>query len=356
MPITRDDFGRADDGSTIHRWTLHAGALRVAITEIGAAVVGVHAPDRDGALADVVLGFDDGGRYLHDNAPFFGVTVGRYGNRIADGRFTLDGVEHRVPRNDGGVHHLHGGPDGFHVQRWTVTPEDGPAPALRCTHRSPAGHAGFPGALDVTVVYRLDADGALQIDHHARSDASTIFNPTNHSYFNLGGHDAGRAGLDATTLRIAADRFLPTDRAAIPIGDPIAVDHTPFDFRRPAPLGQRLDTEDPQLAQAGGFDHSLVFARATDAATPLIEAHHAPSGRTLSVATTEPAVQLYTAGNLAGPVNGKQGAVYQRFGAFCLETQHLPDSPNRPGWPSVVLPADTPFHSRTVYRFGIADD
>jgi aldose 1-epimerase len=285
-------------------------------------------------------------------SPYFGAVVGRYANRIAAGAFTLEGAAHSVPVNDRG-HALHGGPDGFHRRLWRAEAADAGegAVALRLDLHSPDGDMGFPGALDVTATYTLDRHGTLRLDYRARTDRTTVVNLTHHAYFNLTGRGSGDVLHHLLALDSAA--YLPATTDGIPLGDPVPTAGTPFDFARPRPIGERIGEDDPQLRAAGGYDHCWVL----DAAPRAGDLHRAArladplTGRRLEVWTTEPGVQVYTGNNLDGSLAGADGKPYERHGAVCLETQHFPDSPNRPGFPSTVLAPGAEFRSATEFRF-----
>jgi aldose 1-epimerase len=320
-------FGTLSDGTEVHRWTLERAGVRVAVLSYGGIVQSLLTPDRDGHPGNVVLGFADLEGYLTHPDPYLGALVGRYANRIAHGRFPLDGVTYALAQNDG-TNSLHGGDRGFDKRMWEVTPLDGGAHALRLTRTSPHGEEGFPGRLEVTATYTLQEDGSLAFDYEAVTDAPTVVNLTNHSYFNLGG--AGNAG--GHELRLAASRYTPVGEDLIPSGGLAEVADTRFDFRRPRKVGS-------------GYDHNFALdGGVTDAAREVAELHDPASGRVLTVSTTEPGLQLYTGDHLGEPFAPGDG--------IALETQHYPDSPNRPDFPSTVLRPGEVYRSRTVYGFG----
>lgn len=349
MAIREDDFGELGDGRRIARFTLDSpGGLRAQIASYGGALLSLWAPDRAGRLDDIVLGFDDLAGYVAGRG-YLGALVGRYANRIAGARFVLDGTEHHLTANEG-PNHLHGGVRGFDKVVWAATPHSTPAgPALELAYTSAHGEEGYPGKLSVRATYTLEPD-ALRVDYAATSDRDTIINLTNHTYWNLAGHAAG-AILDHR-LVLAADRFAVIGPGLIPTGELRAVDGTPFDFRQAAALGARIDHDDDQLNLAGGYDHSFAIdppaagGQLRRAAIMLDPA----SGRALEVLTTEPAVQLYTGNQLDG-ARGKAGAIYRRHTGFCLETQHHPDSPHQPTFPTTTLRAGASYQSTTLYRF-----
>lgn len=321
----------------------------------GATILGLRLPDRKGAFEDVVLGLSAPEQYCSEayasEAPYFGAVIGRYCNRIENGRFDLDGQTHQLTKSHG-PHHLHGGAVGFDKRLWDAHPfEDGRA-AIRYTYVSPAGEEGYPGRLTTAVTYHLRDDNALAVHYEARTTAPTPVNLTQHTYFNLAGPAADDV-LDHR-LTIKADHFTPIDSALLPTGEIRPVDGTPFDFRHPTPIGARIDADAPQLRRAQGYDHNFVRARCDDeGARPGLAAqvYDPHSGRELTVYTTEPGVQLYTANALSGTFTGKNGAPYGPHAGVCLETQHFPNAPNEPTFPSTILrPGDT-YRSTTIYAF-----
>ncbi|ADV68182.1 aldose epimerase family protein [Deinococcus maricopensis] len=347
--LTRTPWGTAPDGSAITLYTLRHGPVTARIMDYGGVIVGVDAPDRDGTLADVALGHDEAGPYFdRATASYFGALIGRYGNRIARGRFELDGRAHQLATNNG-PNALHGGPGGFDQVMWTSDADvtaDGPRVTL--TRTSPDGEEGYPGALDVTVTYTLTADGALRLAYHAVTDAPTVVNLTNHSYWNLAG--ATRDVLDHE-LVVHADAITPVDETLIPTGTLLDVAGTPFDFRAARRVGERVDDADAQLQFAGGYDHNFVLQGAAGALRHVATLSDPQSGRVMEVHTTEPGVQFYSGNFLDGSVTGKGGQVYGHRWAVCLETQHFPDSPNRPDFPSTRLNPGEVYRTVTEYRF-----
>ncbi|MFJ3770847.1 aldose epimerase family protein [Streptomyces sp. NPDC090075] len=318
-------FGTLSDGTEVHRWTLERAGTRVRILSYGGIVQSVEVPDRDGRTADVVLGFAGLDGYLEHPGPYFGALVGRYANRIAHARFPLDGVTYALEPNNA-PNSLHGGAHGFDKRVWEAA---GVEHGVRLTRVSPHGEEGFPGRLEVTATYTLDPSGALRVSYEAVTDMPTVVNLTNHSYFNLAG--SGNAG--GHELRIAASRYTPVDGDLIPTGVLEDVSGSRFDFRTARKVGS-------------GYDHNLVLDKGvTAAAQEIAELHDPASGRTLTVSTTEPGVQLYTAEHLTGPFAPGDGVA--------LETQHFPDSPNRPEFPSTRLGPGAVYRSETVYAFGV---
>jgi aldose 1-epimerase len=349
MDVGKRAFGKTADGEAVDLYTLTNGrGVQAQITNYGGIVVSLLVPDREGALDDVVLGFDTLDEYLQHN-PFFGCVVGRYGNRIADGRFTLDGVEYVLAQNDG-QNHLHGGIKGFDKVVWRARPiQDQGSVGLELSYLSSDGEEGYPGNLSVTVVYTLSQDNALSIDYAATTDKATVVNLTNHSYFDLAG--AGSGDILGHELMINADRFTPVSAALIPTGELRSVDGTPFDFRRPTPIGARIDQDNEQLRFGGGYDHNWVLNRAAGSLGLAARLYEPATGRVMEVHTTEPGMQFYTGNVMPASFPGKGGRTYIRRGGLCLETQHFPDSPNQPKFPSTVLRPGGRYCTTTVFRF-----
>lgn len=322
-------------------FALATESIEMTVTDYGGRIVSLRTPDRNGQMDDIVLGFDNLTEYYTDTH-YFGALIGRYANRIARGRFCLDGRECQVITQPSG-HALHGG-SGFHSKRWHIETEPR---ALRMSYTSLDSEDGFPGTLSTTVTYAL-TDHELRIDYAAACDCDTVINLTNHSYFNLSALRS--ATILDHELQLHAERFTPVDAGLIPTGELRSVAGTPFDFRRPRRIGERIEMSDEQLAHAGGYDHNWVLAMQPSPAPRLAaEVYEPRSGRVLSVLTTEPGLQFYSGNFLDGP-RGKHALEYGRRAAFCLETQHFPDSPNQPRFPSTVLRANTPFQSTTLYR------
>ncbi|MEO7192452.1 MAG: aldose epimerase family protein [Vicinamibacterales bacterium] len=342
-------FGRLPDGQSVDLFTLRAsGGLELGVITYGCAIVSLQAPDRRGDFADIVLGCDDLDGYLAQTA-YFGAVVGRYANRIAGARFTLDGREYCLAANWNGQH-LHGGVRGFDKRLWHAAVIDGSdGPALSFTRTSPAGEEGYPGNLEAEVRYALTGSNELIVDYRLNADASTPINLSQHSYFNLAGHDAGP--ITGHELWIAAHRFTPVDERLIPNGEIADLAGTPFDFRTTTPIGLRIADADPQLARAGGYDHNFVLDRTGPGLAPAAQVFEPQSGRTLTVATTEPGLQFYSGNFLDGSIRGKGGCSYGYRSGLCLETQHFPDSPNVPAFPSTILRPGQPYESRTIFAF-----
>jgi len=349
MTLETFDFGTAPDGQAITLYSLtNAHGLRARIMTYGAIVVSLEVPDRDGNRADIVLGYDDLAGYVADN-PYFGAIVGRYGNRIAGARFTLDGREYRLAANNG-PNHLHGGLRGFDKVVWSAEPvRRSDAVGVSMTYVSPDGEEGYPGTLTAHVTYLLTHDDELKILYEATTDKPTVVNLTHHSYFNLLGQ--GRGDILGHELQILADRFTPVNDTLIPTGERRAVAGTPFDFRAPVAIGARIGAENRQLAFGGGYDHNWILNNQDGDLALAARVFEPTTGRVMEVLTTEPGLQFYSGNFLDGSLTGKDGAVYGHRAGFCLETQHYPDSPNQPEFPPVVLrPGDT-YTQATVYRF-----
>jgi len=342
-------FGVLPSGDTVHVFTLANGDVTMRVLDYGGIVQSLETPDRQGTRQDVVLGFDDLEGYLR-RSPYFGALIGRYGNRIAKGRFTLDGTVYTLAANSG-PHALHGGLTGFDKVRWQVLQATDSSLVLR--HVSRDGDEGYPGTLTATVTYTLTADHRWVIDYEATTDTATPVNLTQHTYWNLRGH--GADPVQEHELQLAANAFTPVDSTLIPTGVLQPVAGTPFDFRTSQPIGARIDADDEQLRYGGGYDHNLVVSGPGDAAglRRVAQVREPVSGRTLTMSTTEPGVQFYTGNVLDGSVTGKRGVAYVRRSGFCLEAQHFPDSPNQPAFPSTILRPGERRTSRTVYAFGV---
>jgi aldose 1-epimerase len=349
--IQRSTFGRMPDGKSVELYTLtNRQGMQVMITNYGGRVVKLIIPDRQGNMADVVLGFDDLQGYLGNN-PFFGALVGRYANRIGNARFKLDEVEYKLEANDG-KNSLHGGSQGFDKKVWKAKEMAGGGPALELTYLSKDGEEGYPGNFTATVVYTLTNNNELKIDYKAVTDKDTVVNLTNHSYFNLAGQ--GNGDILKTELTIDADRFTPVDATLIPTGELRKVEGTPLDFRKPTAIGARINADDEQMRFGKGYDHDFVLNRKGPGLVLAARAVDPDSGRELEVYTTQPGVQFYTGNFLDGSVKGKGGVAYPKRSGFCLETQHFPDSPNKPNFPSTELKPGHTYHEVTVFKFSVA--
>jgi aldose 1-epimerase len=350
--VTRSEFGKLPDGQVVELFTLtNSKGVEVRVMSYGATIVSLRVPDRQGRMDDVVLGHDDLDGYLAASR-FFGSIVGRYGNRIAKGRFTLGGQTYTLATNNG-PNHLHGGRRGFDKVLWKATPlepRDGIGVVLRYT--SADGEEGYPGALSVRVTYTLSEKDELAFDYFATTDKETIVNLTQHSYFNLAGD--GKRDVLGQLLQIDADRYTPVDATLIPTGALAPVEGTPFDFRKPTAIGARIEQKDEQLGFGKGYDHNYVLNRKGPGLAKVATLSDPETGRVMEVATTEPGVQFYSGNFLDGTAKGKGGKVYGHRYGLCLETQHYPDSPNQPSFPSTVLRPGQEYRSKTVLTFSVA--
>ena len=355
--VPREAFGTLPDGTAVHVYTLtNANGVTVRVSDYGGLVLSILAPDRDGTLADITLGYDRLDGYLADNA-YFGALVGRYANRIAEGRFTLDGETHQLATN-GGPNHLHGGTKGWDKVVWQAQPfvREG-ASGVTLRHTSPDGDEGYPGRVEAVVTYTLTDEDALELDHRATTTEATPLSLTHHSYFNLTG-TAASPGPAATILdhrlTINADAFTPVGPTLIPTGEIRPVAGTPFDFREPHAVGDRIERDNEQLEIASGYDHNFVLNPQREAMDGVLRfaarLADPASGRVVEVRTTEPGLQVYS-GNFLGGTVGKGGARYVRRSGIAMETQHFPDSPNQPAFPSATLRPGETYRSRTVYTF-----
>lgn len=350
--ITSEPFGTVE-GQTVELYTLtNANGMEVKIMTYGGIVQSIRVPDRDGTMANVALGFDNLDDYVTSN-PYFGCITGRYANRIARGTFTLEGERYFLALNNG-PNHLHGGDKGFDKYVWSAEEiNDAEGVGLTLSRTSPDGEEGYPGTLDVEVTYRLTEANELRIDYLATTDAATIVNLTNHSYFNLAGEDSG--STYGHELQLMASNYTPTDATAIPTGEIAPVAGTPFDFTEPHPIGERIrDASSEQIVLGRGYDHNFVLDRESPDDTSLILAarvQEPESGRTMEVYTTEPGIQFYSGNYLDGTLVGPGGSVYRQGDGFALETQHYPDSPNQPSFPSTELQPGEEYTSTTVYAF-----
>jgi len=346
--MNHEPFGKLADGTPVEIYTLQNGnGMQARIITYGGAVVSLTAPDRDGKYADIVLGMQDLQGYT-TQTNFFGALIGRYGNRIGHATFQLDGKRFDLPKNDGD-NTLHGGPQGFDKRVWTAKAGTGAEPALELTYVSKDGEEGFPGTLRATVIYTLTKDNGLKIDYHATTDKDTVLNLTNHSYFNLAGANSGSTVLDHE-VTIFADRFTPVDKGLIPTGELQPVQGTPFDFMKSTAIGARIGDDDQQLKYGNGYDHNFVL-RAHTGVAKAAEVYEPKSGRVLDVWTDQPGLQFYTGNFLDGKTRGKGGVAYPFRGAFCMETQHFPDSPNKPEFPTTELKPGQTYHTTTIYKF-----
>jgi aldose 1-epimerase len=348
--IVKEVFGTMPDGREAHLFTLrNAAGMEVKISNYGGYIVSCTAPDKNGKQENITLGVPTFADYLK-GTPSFGPVIGRYGNRIAKGKLVLDGKEYNLPTNSSG-NHIHGGKVGFDKKLWTATILKQNEPAVKLQYTSPDGEEGYPGTLKVEVVYTLQKDNALRIDYKATTDKTTVVNLTNHAYFNLSGmkHDVLNH-----ELMIKADKFLPTDPKQIPTGELKSVTGTPFDFTKPTAIGKRInDTTETQIRYGFGYDHCWVFSDQSKKLKLGATVYEPGSGRFLEMFTTEPGVQVYTANHLNGTLRGKEGVPFTRRFGLCLETQHFPDSPNHPNFPTTTLRPGETYQSTTVYKFSV---
>ncbi|MFE0871586.1 aldose epimerase family protein [Streptomyces rochei] len=343
-------FGKLADGTKVYRWSLENGGTRMKVLSYGGVVQSLEIPDRRGRYANVSLGFDNLDDYVA-RSPHFGALIGRYGNRIAKGRFTLDGKEYQLSVNDG-ENSLHGGALGFNYRVWDVEPfTSGPDVGLVLHYTSVDGEMGYPGTLRATVTYTLTRRGEWRIDYEATTDKATVVNLTSHVYWNLAGEGSGT--IEDHELSIAASRYTPTDAGLIPTGELARVSGTPFDFRRAKPIGRDIRDAHPQLVTAKGFDHNWVLDKGiTERPEHIATLRDGASGRTLRIATDQPGLQFYSGNFLDGTLTGTGGSLYRQGDALCLETQHFPDSPNQPSFPSTVLRPGQTYRTTTVHSFG----
>jgi aldose 1-epimerase len=350
-PPSREPFGTMPDGQPVERFTLtNTKGMVVQAISYGGIITSLRVPDRNGRLDDIVLGFDSLDGYLKDH-PFFGAIIGRYGNRIAKGAFTLEGKTYKLATNNG-PNHLHGGTKGFDKVLWTAEPLAG-RNAIAFTRTSPDGEEGYPGNLRVRVTYTLTDANELIVDYSATTDMATPVNLTQHSYFNLAGQASG--DILGHQLMLNADRYTPVDDTLIPTGELAPVAGTPFDFRKLTAIGARINQDThPQVKNGKGYDHNWVLNRSGQGRQLAARVVEPRTGRTLEVATTEPGIQFYSGNFLDGTLTGKGGTVYKHRTGFCLETQHYPDSPNQPKFPSTILKPGSEYKTSTVFTFGIA--
>jgi aldose 1-epimerase len=344
--VTRQPFGKTPDGTPVEIFTLSDGTHEAGIATYGGVLVSFKTPDRNGKVADVVLGFDDVNGYVSNfNGPsnaFFGALIGRYANRIAHGTFTLEGKQYSLPKNNG-ENTLHGGPHGFNNVVWKAKPI---ANGVELSYFSKDGEEGFPGNLTATVRYTLNG-GSLRVEYSATADKPTVVNLTNHSYFNL----AGQADILNHELTLHASRFTPVDAGLIPTGELKAVQSTPFDFREAKTIGSRINENDEQLHLGHGYDHNWVLDHPSGKLSEAAALYDPSSGRVLKVLTDQPGIQFYSGNFLDGSIKGKGGRPYELHAALCLETQHFPDSPNHPDFPTTELKPGQRYHTVTVFEF-----
>lgn len=352
LSVETADYGQTEEGPAMLYTLKNKNGMQVEISNYGGIITRLLAPDKNGQLDDVVLGFDKLEDYQNDH-PYFGAIIGRYGNRIAKGKFTIDGQEYSLATNNG-ANALHGGPTGFHKHLWQAKTigREGYA-GIELSRLSPDMEEGYPGNLNATVRYLLNDKNELLIEYEATTDKPTVVNLTNHSYFNLKG--AGKGDILGHELMIAADSFNPVDSTLIPIGELRPVEGTPFDFRTPTAIGARVNADNEQIRYGLGYDHNFVLKRAGPGMELAASVYEPTTGRFMEVLTTEPGIQFYCGNFLDGTNIGKSGIAYAYRTGFCLETQHFPDSPNQPDFPSTVLRPGEKYETSTVYRFGVKE-
>lgn len=346
--IAKSDFGALADGSKADLYTLtNESGMEVKITNYGGTITSWTAPDKDGQYENITLGYETVEDYVA-GSPYFGAIIGRYGNRIAGGKFSIGDHTYQLPLNDG-PNALHGGEKGFDKVLWEATPVDGAEPQLKLSYTAADGEQGYPGNLEITVTYTLQKDNSLKIDYRATTDKETVVNLTNHAYFNLAGTQGGEITDHVLTLN--ADRYLPVGETLIPTGELRAVAGTVFDFTSPTRIGDGIGAEDEQIRFGKGYDHCWVFADSSAELKLVARVSEPKSGREMEVLSTEPAIQFYSGNFMTGEYRGKGGLSYPYRTGFCLETQHYPDSPNQPAFPSTSLKPGETYSSTTVYRF-----
>jgi aldose 1-epimerase len=350
--VTEASFGTMPDGTPVRLFTLtNAAGMEVRATNYGVILVSIRVPDRHGKLDDIVIGHDNLEGYL-TKSRYFGAVVGRFGNRIAGGRVEIDGTTYQLSLNNG-PNHLHGGVKGFDKTVWNAAiATDARGPSVVFTHTSPDGHEGYPGTVAARIAYTVTDQNELIIEYSATTDKPTVLNITQHSYFNLSG--VGSGDVLGHRLTLHADKYTPVDATQIPTGEIAPVEGTPFDFRRETAIGERIDGDSPQLKMSAGYDHNFVLSSNGTGLAPAARVVDPKTGRSMEVSTTEPGIQFYSGNKLDGSMSGKGGHVYGSRTGLCLETQHFPDSPNKPNFPSTVVRPGEHYKSTTVFKFGVA--
>ncbi|WET50827.1 galactose mutarotase [Chryseobacterium indologenes] len=348
--ISTSDYGVTSKGDSIKKYTLtNKNGMKVEVINFGGIITSLTAPDRNGKYEDVVLGFTKPEGYFDGNPYYFGALIGRYGNRIANAKFTLEGKAYEIDKNDG-PNSLHGGKEGFHTRFWNIeTVQDAKFPTLKLSYTSADGEEGYPGKLTTTVFYTLTDDNALKISYEAETDKPTVVNLTQHSYFNLSGNFTKT--ITDHELQINADHFLPVNETLIPTGEQKAVKGTPFDFTVSKPIGKDISAEDDQLKKGKGYDHNWILNG--KGLRSIAKVYHQGTGRLMEVFTDEPGVQFYSGNFLDGKFDTKTGGKNEFRTGFCLETQHFPDSPNQPSFPSTELKPGQKYQSKTIYKFSV---
>ena len=349
MSIQESPFGQTPEGIGVKLYTLiNCKGLKAQITNFGAILVSLEVPDRNGKIDDITLGYDNLAAYIREN-PYFGAIVGRYGNRIAKGRFSLDGVTYQLKINDG-ENHLHGGVKGFDKVLWQAQPlEQNDVVGIKLTYVSKDGEEGYPGNLQCSVTYTLTDNDELKLSYEAQTDKATPVNLTHHSYFNLAGQ--GSRDILYHQLMLCAENFTPVDSSIIPTGQLQSVKDTPMDFTKPAAIGSRINDDYEQLKFGKGYDHNWLLNKNGQNPALAARVYEPATGRVMEIYTTEPGIQFYSGNFLDGTIVGKQGRTYKQRYGFCLETQHYPDSPNKPEFPSTVLTPGKKYQTQTVHRF-----
>ena len=346
--ITSEDFGKTADSTQVKQFTLtNKNGIEMKVINYGAIITSLKTPDKEGNLEDIVLGYDNLQGYIK-SSPYFGAVVGRYGNRIANAKFSIDGTEYKLAANDG-KNSLHGGIKGFDKVVWDATEiNDDKGVGLKLTYKSVDGEEGFPGNLDVTVFYTLNNDDELEVQYQAKTDKKTVVNLTQHTYFNLTG---GKEDILGHELEILASNITPVDNTLIPTGEIMPVENTPFDFKKSKPVGQDIDADNEQIKFGKGYDHNWILDESDEKMKLAASLYEPKSGRVVEVYTTEPAIQFYTGNFLDGSITGKNNIVYKHRSGLCLETQHYPDSPNQPEFPSTLVSPNEDYISVTKFKF-----
>lgn len=348
--IVKSDYATTKDGVKIEKYTLtNANGMTMEVITMGGDIIKLTAPDKDGKFADVVLGYTTPDFYLEGNPYYFGALIGRYGNRIAKGKFSLDGKEYQLTVNDG-PNSLHGG-KGFDKRVWAATPIEGDEPGLKLTYTAKDGEEGYPGNLNVTVTYTLTNANELAIAYEAETDKATVVNLTQHTYFNLSGDFS--KGIESEELELKAGKFLPVDATLIPTGELKAVAGTPFDFTKAKTIGKDINAADDQLKKGQGYDHCWIFDDTSNSLKEVGSLYDKESGRFMQVYTTEPAIQFYSGNFIDGTKDSKTGGKYQKRSGLCLETQHYPDSPNQASFPTTTLKPGEKYTTKTTYKFSV---
>jgi aldose 1-epimerase len=344
------DYGVTAKGDSVKQYTLtNKNGMKVEVINYGGIITSLTAPDKNGKYQDVVLGFTKPEDYFNDNPYFFGALIGRYGNRIANAKFTLEGKTYELDKNDG-PNSLHGGKEGFDTKIWTVEPvKEAQFPTLKLTYVSADGEEGFPGKLTATVLYTLTDDNALEISYEATTDKATVVNLTQHSYFNLSGNFT--QSITDHELQLKAEKFLPVNSTIIPTGEEKSVKGTPFDFTVSKPIGKDINSDDEQIRLGQGYDHNWILEG--KGLRTIATVYHPATGRIMEVMTDQPGVQFYSGNFLDGKYETKTGGKYEKRNGFCLETQHYPDSPNQKAFPSTELKPGQKYQTKTIYKFSV---